>query len=427
MTRAFALLRFLLACMLCAPPAFAQVAIDKVLVVVNEEPIMLSEYQARHQRETLQNTSALAPFDGTIEWRILDRMINDRIQAQMAARRGLQVGDREIERAIAFMAAQSEYSVDELLELLESRGISAQQFRASLREQQLIRRLIDVAVNARVAVSAREVENYLASHSELLDTDEAFEASHIFISLRGRSEEEAQSEMENLNHIRSAIVDGRSFAESAREFSDSPNAKEGGYLGWRRADQLPAPLTAALRELEAGGVSDVLRGESGLHLLQLHARKSGGKVVEQQLVRHILLRPGENTTESETAAFAEELRAQLKAGADFEKLARIHSVDRTSRVDGGLLGWINPGDLPEPLENMVRALPLNQVSAPFRTRSGYHLVEVLQRRESDISYQLAQDRARNVIFRRKASEFYDNWYGTLRDTAFIEYVAVNPG
>lgn len=411
-----------------AAAALAQaVAIDKVLVVVNEEPVMLSEYQARHQRESLQNAAALAPFDGSVDLRVLNSMIDDRIQAQMAARRGLRVSDEEVENAIAFIAEQNNSGAGDLLQMLSSRGITPSQFRASIREQQLIRRLVDVAVNARVVVSDREIENYLTSHSELLASEEAFEISHLFISLQDRPQSEAESELENLQHIRRALLAGRSFADSAREFSDSPSAKEGGYVGWRKAEQLPALFVEALRKMKDGAISQPLRGENGLHLLQLHERKASGNVVVQNFVRHIMIRSGAERSPEEAAQFAAELRARILGGEDFETLARAHSDDAEGSVEGGRLGWVSPGELPQTLENAVRDLPLNQLSEPLRTGASFHLLEVLGRRENDISRDLAAQRARRVIFRRKAAEFYDNWYGTIRDTAFIEYIAVNPG
>ncbi|MGR3913129.1 MAG: peptidylprolyl isomerase [Gammaproteobacteria bacterium] len=412
---------------LAAPAAAQAVAIDQVLVVVNEEPVMLSEYQTRHQREALQNSAALAPFDGRIDRRILNSMIDDRIQAQMAVRRGLRVSDAEIESEIAFIAEQNNNAAAALLERLASRGITPSQFRASIREQQLIRRLVEIAVNARVVVSDREIENYLASHQELLASEEAFEISHLFISLQGRPQSEAQSEWENLEHIRNALLSGRPFADSAREFSDSPSGREGGYLGWRKIEQLPSLFIDALRQLKIGALSQILRGENGLHLLRLHDRKASGNVVGQQLARHILIRFGAEVSDAEAAQFAAELRARILAGEDFEKLARAHSDDRAGRIEGGLLGWVNPGGLPQQLERAMSELRLNQISRPLRTRNAYHLLEVLARREKDISLDLAGERARRVIFRRKAAEFYDNWYGTIRDAAFIEYIAVNPG
>ncbi len=420
-------LMLMLTMTLTPAPARAQpIAIDKVLVVVNEEAITLSEYQARHRREVLQKSGEIAPFEGVIDRRILNRMIDDRIQAQIALRRGINLPPQAVERAITAMARQNGLSVQQLLARLQRDGIAPDQFRASIREQRLIRRLVDLLVNARVSVSEQEVENFLASHQELQASDEAYEISHLVISLAGKSEAEAQSELENLAHIRQGLREGRSFADSVRAFSDSPERQDGGYLGWRKIHQLPQLFVSALRQTEAGGVSEIIRSSNGLHLLKLHDHRRGGELVEQQRIRHILIRPGAELNEADAQELATQLQTRIAAGEDFSKLARAHSADQATGIAGGHLGWINPGDFPPPFERAVGALEVNEVSAPLRTQSGYHLVEVLERRRADISRELAAQRARQVIFRRKAAEFYDNWYGTIRDTAFIEYIAVDP-
>lgn len=412
-------------------PAFAQaIAIDKVLVVVNEAAITLSEYHARHRWEALQKSTDIAPFDGRVDRRILEFMIDDRLQAQIAARRGIRVTPEEVENAIAFIARQNDTSPPQLLKQLAEDGITAKQFRANLKEQQLIRRLVDTVVNARVTVSAQEIKNYLASHRELAASDQAYEVSHLSIALEGKSDSEAQSEQENLEHIRTAMLEGRSFAQSAREFSDSPNREEGGYLGWRKIGQLPKLFVQALRDTEIGEVSEIIRSTNGLHLLKVHDHREGSKVVEQQLLRHILIRPGPELSEAQAKERANELHSRLIAGEDFEGIARAHSADQVSGIDGGLLGWINPGDFPPKFERALSHLALNELSQPLRSRGGYHLVEVLDRRRTDISMEIAGKRARQVIFQRKAAAFYDNWYGATRDAAHIEYarpIPVRPG
>ena len=408
--------------------ALAQsIAIDKVLVVVNEEPITVSEYQARHRSELLQKSMDLTPFDGRVDPRIVDFMIDDRIQAQVATRRGIRVSPAEVEAAVALIAQQSNASASQLLAQLAEDGIAAHQFKALMKEQALIRRLADSVVNTRVTVSEQEVTNYLASHRDLIASDEAYEFSHLFISLEGKSESEVQSEAENLAHIRTAVLEGRPFAQSVREFSDSPNPEEGGYLGWRKTDQLPALFVDALRTTEVGDVSEILRSDKSLHLLQVHDRRSGGQMVEQQLLRHILIRPGPELNEEQAGARANDLYERIVGGEDFETIARGHSADRATGVNGGGLGWINPGDFPPKIEQALQGLQLNELSRPLRAPAGYHLVEVLDRRRADISLQMAARRARETIFRRKAAAFYDNWYGTIRDTAHIEYLAVDPG
>ena len=429
-------MRFLLwLCLLGFAPVSASaqaLAIDKVLVIVNEEAITLSEYQARHQREVLQGAPQVSPFDGRIDPRILNHMIDDRIQAQTAARRGMSVSAAEVDGAVASIAGENDLSPQQLLERLAQSGITPAQFRASIKEQQLIRRLVDIVVNSRVVVSEREVENYLASHAELTASDDLYEVSHLFVSLEGRSDAEAQSEVENLEHIRRGLSEGQSFADAVRAFSDSANREEGGYLGWRKVSQLPQVFVEALVKTEVGGISEIIKSNNGLHLLELHERKKeGGNVVQQQRLRHVLIRPGalSGLSDADAAELASQLHARIVAGEDFEKIARAHSADQATGVRGGGLGWVIPGDYPPEFEDAARALPLNQVSQPVRTQIGYHLIEVLERRDNDISRDLAAKRARQMIFQRKAAEFYDNWYGAIRDTAYIEYVSadLNPG
>ena len=423
------LLRFFVPlCWLLGPAvAFAQaIAIDKVLVVVNEEPITLSEYQARHQREVLQKPAEIEPFDGRIVPRIFDLMVNERIQAQTAIRRGIKVSPEEVDATIALVARRNDTSPQQLLEQLDQDGITPGQFRASLREQELIRRLADRLVRSRVAVSEREVETYLASHRELNTSDESYEVSQLFVSLQGKSESEVQSEYENLEHIRRSLLEGRSFEKSAREFSDGSHKDEGGYLGWRKVGQLPQFFVRALRQIGVGNISEILKSDNGLHILKVHDQQ-GGKIVEQQLIRHILLRPNTELTEHQARQLAVELRARIIAGEDFEKIARAHSADQATGIYGGLLGWANPGEFPPEFEQGLFDLPLNEVSKPLRTRNGYHLVQVLERRQMDIDVDRALKRARQIIYQRKATEFYENWFGVIRDSSHIEYISVNPG
>lgn len=403
-------------------------AIDKVLVVVNEEAITLSEYQARHQREALEQSADIAPFDGRVDGGVLNRMIDDRIQAQIAAGRGLSVAPAEVERAVAAIAERNQLTPARLLAQLEEVGISARQFRANIREQQLIRRLVDRVVNSRVRVSEREVENFLARHAEMTASDDAFEVSHFLINTDGKTAAQTQSDVENLEHIRRGLIAGRgTFAEFVADYADNPDKSQGGYLGWRRVDQFPDSFVDALRRAEVGDITPIIRTKGGLHLLKLHDRRRAGTMVQQMRLRHILIRPEAGERMADAAERAADLRAQIEGGEAFEKIARVHSADQISGADGGELGWVTPGDYPPAFERAAGALALGEVSEPVRTSAGYHLIEVLERRDNDISLELAARRARQMIFQRKAAAFYDNWYGTLRDSAYIEYIDGNPG
>lgn len=411
---------------LVASIAVAQtLAIDKVLVIVNEEAITLSEYQTRHQREALQQSLDIKPFTGNIDQRLLNRMIDERIQSQTAVRSRISISPAEIDRAIHFIAQKNNITSQQLLDRIQQRGISIEQFRASIKEQQLIRRLLEIAVNSRVVISEQEVDDYLTRHPELLDSDEAYEVSHLSVSLKDKSASEVQSEYGNLEHIRQSLLDGRDFAKSAQQYSDSSDREQGGYLGWRKFEQLPQIFVQELRQTETGQISQILKSDNALHLLKLHARRNS-KMVDQQLVRHILIRPSTDLVEAKAAELASQLRQRIIAGEDFQKIAKAYSDDLSTAINGGQLGWVSPSNLPPKFEQVTRALQLGEVSEPLRLESGYHIIQVLERRRHDINQDLATDRARQIIFRRKAEEFYNNWFGPLRDASYIEYVSVNP-
>ena len=399
--------------------------IDQVLVIVDSDAITLSEYKSRHHQERIENTS-VAAFSGEVNQDILETMIDERIQVQQARTRGINVSEKEIDAAIQFIASQNSLNTQALEAQLNRDGFTLQQFRDSLKRQQFIRKLVDVVANSRVVISDQEIENYLKTHTELGDTDQAFEVSHLFILTKDKSDNQIQAEMENIAYIRGIILDGESFETAVKNYSDSSNREDGGYLGWRTPDQLPELFIDTLREMTPGenSVSEVLQSENGLHLLKLHDLRGAGKVVTQQLVRHILLQPSAIDSEAETLEFAQSLYQQLIDGESFERLARLHSKDAQSRKDGGSLGWVNPGTLVPAFEKVANSLPLKTISTPVRSRFGYHIIQVLDRREADMSNELAINQARQALFRRKADELYDNWFKAIRRTAFIEYIGI---
>jgi len=402
-----------------------EVSIDRVLAIVGEGVITLNDYRTRHRQERFENPS-LAPFDGEVDPDILARMVDEFIQIDAARRRGISVSSKEIDGAVGFVAKQNGLSVAELIEQLEGQNFSYEQFRESLREQQMIRKLIDAVANSRIVVSDQEVENYLNSHEELRDFEESYEVSHLFVSTKGKSAEEVESERENLTFIREGILGGQDFATAVRSYSDASNKDEGGYLGWRTAEQLPELFVSALKAMSPGenSVSTILESDNGLHLLKLHDRKGSGNLVEQQEIQHILIQPTELNTPEDAEKLAEELYLKLQSGEPFEKLARLYSQDAQSRTNGGSLGWVNPGTLVPPFEEAARRLPLNVVSKPVQTRFGFHLIKVTGRRQSDMSSEIATNQARQAVFQRKSRDIYERWLDDLRQRTYIEYVGL---
>lgn len=399
------------------------VAIDKVIAMVNNAPILLSEYRAYYRQERLARAE-LPEFNQQINRQLLDSMIDQKLQLRQADIRGIEVSENEVDSAIQLVGKQNNISVEQLASQLAKDNFTDQQFRDSIREQQKLRKLIDVVANAQVVVSEQEIENYINNHQELLTSDDAYEVSHLFIQTKNKSQQAIENETENADYVRNLIQQGEDFASVAEKFSDADDKDEGGYLGWRTAQQLPEMFVHTLRNLSPDGdnISEVLPSENGLHILKLHARKGSGKLVEQQLIRHILIQPDEQNTVEESLAIADDLYNQLQNGESFEKLARLFSADAQSKTNGGSLGWVTLGVLVPEFDQAAIALPLNTISKPLRSRFGYHLIEVLDRRETDMSNEIASNRAREAIFRRKADELYSNWFQFIRERAFIEYI-----
>ncbi len=414
-----------LAWWLAFPPyAFTQSFIDRVLAAVENVPITLSEYRIRHRQEVI-NDSAFEPFRGEVDEQLLGVMIDERLQVLEAERRGLMVSEEEVEAALAFIAQQNNLSPTALLYELNQDGIAESDFRASVRDQQMIRKLRDVVANSRVNVSDQEIENFINSHNELQHGDVSFELSHLFIETRSKSAEAVESDRDKLRQVRQQIQNGLEFGQAIQDHGGVSDGD--GYLGWRKTGQLPELFVQALQAMnpESNSLSPILQSDAGLHLLKLHNLRDDGEKIEQQQVQHILITPNEQYTLEEAENLASQVYDELVAGEPFEKMSRLYSMDSRSRDQGGVLGWINPGTLGPEFESATRRLAVGEISRPVRSQYGFHLIRVNDRRKINLTGEVAANTARQEIFRRKAQEIYFNWFQALRQRAFIEYVGMS--
>ena len=338
------------------------VSIDRILVIVNSEAITLGEYQSRHHYETIQNDGGLAAFNGEINTDLLEQMIDERIQLQQAGLLGISISETQLDDVAAFVAGRNQMTREQLLRQLKQDGITAAQFRSTLRQQRLIQILIDLTINSRVVISEQEVDNYLQNHRELLVSDEAFRVSHLWISSGDKSAEQTAADKENLVRLRQALLADGSFEQAVADFSDG-NKAQGGLLGWRTQSQLADEFVTALRRTEVGSVSEIIESGNGLHLLKLHDEK-GRETVQQHKVRHILVQGSADETQQETLEKTRRLRQEILQGKDFDRIARLNSQENSTRADGGLLGWIGPGDAAPAFERAVMALKTGDISEP---------------------------------------------------------------
>jgi peptidyl-prolyl cis-trans isomerase SurA len=404
----------------------ATVELDQIIAVVNDDAITYSEYATKYRTQQLQRNENIGQIPDKIDFNLLRLLVDERIQLQAALQRGISIPQEEINGVINAMAAQNGLAPEQLIRELEAKGISPTDFMRGIEEQAMIRRMIDIAVNSRVTVSEQEIDYHLQAHKELYPTNTAYEVSHLFISTSGKSESQIQSELENINHIHQGLLQGQPFDKAVEDFSDGENKNEGGYLGWRKEEQLPELFLRELRETPVGAITGVVRSDNGFHILKLHDKEGDEKLVNQQLIRHILIQPLRRNISSQGAiTLLNDIAAQIRNGGDFEKFARLNSDDDTSASNGGSVGWVNPGETSPSFERAALKLQLNEISDPVQSEYGYHIIEVLDRRTRDITQDLARENARLTVFQRKAEELYKNWIDRLRDGAYIDYILDN--
>lgn len=408
-----------------APAARAIAEIDRILAVVNDDVITETELVARltQTKRQLAAEKIKLPADDVLRRQLLERMVVERLQLQLAERAGIRVTDSDVERAVEGVARQNKMELAEFRKMMLREGIDPKAHADEIRTQLVLRQLAEREVNSRVAVSESEIELFLSANPQGGDTE--FNLSHIFLPLpESASPETIQAARKRAEDILTRLRGGANFEELAVSFSQGEGAMSGGAIGWRKAGQLPDLFVSALNGLAPGGVSDALRGPNGFHILKLNNRRgeAGETNVTQTRARHILLRRSEIQSLDEARAKLLGLRERIVQGDDFAMLARAHSEDSGSAASGGDLGWTNPGQLVPEFEKAMNALKPGEVSQPVRSPFGLHLIQVLERRTQDMSSERMQGIARQQIHARKATERYEQWLRQLRDEAYIEYL-----
>ena len=400
--------------------------LDRVIAVVNDDVITETELSSRlaEAKTQLAAQKIELPPENVLRRQMLDRMVTERIELQRAAQTGINVSDAEVDEAIENVARRNNMTVDELQKRLRTQGISSRSHRQQVRNQIIIQQLQAREVGSRVLVSDAEIESFLASQDKAKDANEEFDVSQIFIVIpEGASAEAIQAAKQRANEVHDQLVRGGDFARLALTYSQGSDALAGGHIGWKKAGELPEVFLIALRGLPAGGVSEVIRGPNGFHILRLIARRGGAPAesVAQTHARHILIKPSEILSAEDVRLRLLQLRERILNGEDFAALARANSEDPVSAANGGDLGWANPGMFVPEFEKAMNALKPGEISQPVRTPYGYHLIQVIGRRERDVSDERRRAAARAQIQARKVDERFEQWLRELRDQAYVEY------
>lgn len=416
----FGVLASLLAGSLQAAPVQA---LDRVVAVVNSEVITSGELERRVAvvRGNLLRQGAKLPDEASLRRQVLERTIVDRIQLQKALERGLRVDDETLDETIARIAANSKLPPDQFRKGIEAEGTDWDRFREDVREELLIGQLRDRELANRVMVTDAEVE-YFASSAQGGTGGVSYEIIHLLLRVPEGASAAARSVVRGrIEALHKEAASGRDFGELVRAHSEAADRQAGGYLGWRSSEQLPGLYAEAAAGLNEGAVSPVLESNAGYHLIKLVARR-GGKAAEpvlQTRARHILVKVTEGASESAAKMQIDRLRERLVHGESFAELARVHGQDGTA-IKGGDLGWVLPGDLVPPFEKAMNALAPGTVSAPVRTPFGWHLIEVLERKNSALPQDRQNELVRSQLRQRKMDEASADWLQQLRQEAYVD-------
>lgn len=424
-------MNFLLKCILfclVSTSAFGEEAIpvNRVVAIVGEAVITESELDIELSlaRNNITQSGSSMPDLNYLRQQVLDRMVTRQALEDLADRTGIRVSDNEVRRSLQRLAQQQNLSVTDYLDVVEKNGLSIYQLRQSILTETKIMKLRRRDVEAKLIVNDSEIESYLKKLLDASGSDESFVA-HILIAI---PENATAADLDDAqNRAQEAITkvdEGIDFRQVAAELSDASDALEGGVMGWRDASNLPDLFLEALKVLRIGQRSEVLRSPNGLHILYLLDKRGRDAqiIVQQTLARHILFRIDRAVSEEDALVKAMDIRNRIVlAGEDFEKLAKAISDD-PSGVKGGSLGWLMPGETVPEFQRALDSLNAGEVSEPVRTQFGYHLIEVLDRRDSDVSDERQKAVARQAIMQQKLEFRFEEWVRQVRDTTFIKYV-----
>ena len=416
-------LALLLAASTLLPAHAAVVPLNHIVAVVNDEVITRKELAKRYDEvvQSLARQNTPLPPREVLEKQLLERMITELALQQNARKTGVRVDPTQVERALQRIAAQNKLDMAGLQALLEKEGQSLDGMRNTIRNEILVARARERDVDNRVTVSDSEIDGYLQTQAQQ-GADTEYNFSHILITVpENAAPEEIQARRARAEEVIAMLAKGADFAQLSASYSDASNALQGGAFGWRSSGKLPALFVDALRPLQPGQVSPILKSGNGFHILKLNDKRGLNATlsVTQTHARHILIKTNELTSEADARTRLLQLKERIDNGVKFDQLARQHSDD-ASAAKGGDLGWLNPGDTVPEFEKAMNALKDGEVSDPVQSPFGWHLIQVLERRDQDVTKERQRMMARQAIRERKAEEAFQDWVRQIRDSAYVE-------
>lgn len=396
--------------------------LDQVVAIVDDDVIMASELRDRLATvsESIRSRGMELPPEDELIRETLDRLILESIQLQMGQRVGVRISDAQLDAAVQRIAAQNRMSVDQFIARLEQEGQSYAAMRENLRREMILQRVQGGNVSQRIQITPQEINNFLATEEGQALTQPEYRIVHALLALSPDApESEVAAAEAYVEKLLQRIRGGESF-DAVIASSEGEYAFTGGDLGWRRQGELPSLFADVAPSLAEGETSDPIRSASGIHLINMNAKRGGEQFVDQTKVRHILIQPSEIMTDEQAEELATELKQRIENGEDFAELAREYSEDIGSAQEGGDLGWTQSGQMVPEFEAVMNSTEIGEISDPLRSQFGWHILEVMDRRNQDMTEQAMRNKAAEYLHQRKYQEELDAWLRKIRDEAFVD-------
>ncbi len=401
----------------------ANTLIDRIVAFVESDVVTESELIERINVIKAQTSDKSAlPNDAALTEQVLQRIILERLQVDWGTRRGIEIDDASLDQAMRNLAQRNRMDLDQFRSALLQQGIDYIAFRNQVRTEMILSQVSRRAIESNIQISPKEVEDLLENQQGAINPDSEYRISHILIQLpQDPTPDDISAAKIKIDDLHAKAIAGESFTQLAIAHSQAQDALEGGDLGWRNINQLPSVFARQLKSMKPGDISDTLRSGSGFHIFRILDMRGNNKVmVNQVFSRHILIRPNAVRSEAQVEQDLSALRTRIVNGEDFAALARAHSEDPGSASKGGELGWMSPTEFVPKFREMAETMELNTVSQPFKSQFGWHILQVLDKREHDNSDRARRDQARDFIRQRKLNEEKELWLRQLRDESYVE-------
>lgn len=398
--------------------------LDKIVAVVDRSVILQSEFDERLQQvaRNAQANNMTLPDAEVLKSQVLDHLINEHLQLQMARRVNFSVSDEQVNEAVENIRKSNKLTDEEFQYQLSQQGMTLPSLREKVRRDITLQQIQQGMVQQRIQISPLEIDNFLSSADAQFWISPEYQLGHILISLpQAADADDVAAAQQKAERLAQSIRAGTPFADVAIAESDGPAALQGGDLGWRKTSALPSLFAEVVPDLKVGDVSAPARSPAGFHILKLYDKRGDEQQVQEQVnARHILLKPSAILSNEEAKSKLQDIRQKILEGADFAAMAKEHSEDIGSMLSGGELGWSTADVFVPAFAEVIGSLPIGEISEPFQSQYGWHIVEVLERRQEDITDAIKRERAARILTNRRFEDELQVWLREMRDETYVD-------